>query len=421
MVIGIDCHNLEGKRTGMGRYLSNLLREWSKLGVGQKFILYFKDRTPDDISKSSNFESKILKSKSTAFFVHCLLPKAAEKDGVDLFFSPSYILPLKISKKIRTAVTIHDISYAAHPEWFSWQNNILLRFVSKKSAQRADIILTPSEFTKKEILKHYQVNPDKIFVVPLAAEEKFRHYLSVDEKFGYCSFAGFEPESGHGLPAYREERRAKPRSRLAGANEESKKIIPELLSILNKYKIKSKFIFYIGAIFNRRFLPECIEAFKQIAKKFPEHQFLISGTNYTHPFIDIDYIIKKANEDIGREAILKTDYVDESDLVYLYNLADLFIWLSSYEGFGLPPLEALACGTPVITTKMGSLAEAVGESAIFINNPEDTKEISGAMEEVLSDERLSNELTKKGLKQAQKFSWGKTAEKTLEFLNHGQK
>jgi len=373
MVIGIDCHNLEGKRTGMGRYLSNLLREWGKLDVGQKFVLYFKDYIPDDVPKNDNFESRILKSKSTAFFMHCLLPKAAEKDGVDLFFSPSYILPLKISKKIRTAVTIHDISYEAHPEWFSWQNNILLRFVSKKSAQRADIILTPSEFTKKEILKHYQVNPDKIFVVPLAADSKFVQL------------------------------------------EKENKVIKE------KYKIKSKFIFYVGAIFNRRFIPESVEAFKQIAKKFPEHQFLISGTNYTHPFVDIDYIIKKANEDIGREAILKVDYVDENDLVYLYNSANLFIWLSSYEGFGLPPLEALACGTPIITTKMGSLSESVGNAAIFIENPENTKEISKAMEKALSDEQFSNELISKGLAQAQKFSWEKTAKETLKILNYEQK
>ena len=361
----------------MGRYLSNLLREWSRLGLdskfkiqNSKFILYFKDHIPDDIPKSDNFETRILKSKSTAFFIHCLLPKAAKEDKVDSFFSPSYILPLKISKKIRTAVTIHDISYEAHPEWFSWQNRILLRWVSKKSVKRAGIIFTPSEFTKKEILKHYQVNPDKIFVVPLAADEKFRQLGNKDE------------------------------------------------AIKEKHNIKNKFIFYIGAIFNRRFIPECIEAFTQIAKKFPEYQFLISGTNYTHPFVDIDYIIKKANEDIGREAILHTDYVDENDLVYLYNSANLFIWLSSYEGFGLPPLEALVCGTPVITTKMGSLVEAVGDSTIFVNNLENIKEISAAMERVLSDESLSNELIKKGLAQAQKFSWQKTAEETLKILNH---
>ena len=360
MKIGIDAHNLEGRRTGMGRYLMNLLKYWAD--TEPEFILYFKNNVPGDIPKSGNFRTRILKIESNALFEHFLLPKAIKKDKIDLFFSPSYILPLKISKKIMTAVAVHDVSYAAHPEWFSWQNRILLRRISKKSAQKADIIFTPSEFTKKEILKHYKIQAEKIFVVPLAAADKFRQL-----------------------------------------DKESK-------TIKEKYGIQEKFIFYIGAIFNRRFIPECIEAFKQIAKNFPEYQFLISGINYTHPFVDIDYIIKKANKDIGREAIIRTEYAEEKDLIYLYNSADLFIWLSSYEGFGLPPLEALACGTPVITTKMGSLAEAVGESAIFVNNPENTQEIIKAMERVLSDKQLANELSKKGLKQAEKFSWQKTAD-----------
>jgi len=366
MKIGIDAHNLEGRRTGMGRYLMNLLKYWAD--TEPEFILYFKNNVPGDIPKSGNFRTRILKIESNALFEHFLLPKAIKKDKIDLFFSPSYILPLKISKKIMTAVAVHDVSYAAHPEWFSWQNRILLRRISKKSAQKADIIFTPSEFTKKEILKHYKIQAEKIFVVPLAAADKFRQL-----------------------------------------DKESK-------TIKEKYGIQEKFIFYIGAIFNRRFIPECIEAFKQIAKNFPEYQFLISGINYTHPFVDIDYIIKKANKDIGREAIIRTEYAEEKDLIYLYNSADLFIWLSSYEGFGLPPLEALACGTPVITTKMGSLAEAVGESAIFVNNPENTQEIIKAMERVLSDKQLANELSKKGLKQAEKFSWQKTADKTLKIL-----
>jgi len=373
MKIGIDCHNLEGKRMGVGRYLFNLLQCWSKPDSDAEFILYFKNHIPDDIPQGKNSRSEILKTESNAAFEHFLLPKAVREDKIDLFFSPSYILPLRISRKIKTAVAVHDISYEAHPEWFSWQNRILLRRVSKRSIKRADIIFTPSEFTKKEILKYYRISAEKIFVVPLATDEKFRQT----------------------------ENNSKP--------------------IKEKYKINNKFIFYIGAIFSRRFVPECIEAFKQVAEKFPDHQFLISGTNYMYPAVDIGYIIKKANEDIGREAILHTDYVDENDLVYLYNHADLFIWLSSYEGFGLPPIEALACGTPVITTKMGSLAEAVGDSAVFIKNPEDVKEIGAAMEKILSNESLANELIKKGSKQAQKFSWEKTAQETLRILTHHEK
>ena len=101
------------------------------------------------------------------------MPKAIKKDKIGLFFSPSYILPLRISKKVKTAVAIHDISYEAHPEWYSWQNRILLRWISKKSAKKADIIFTCSEFSKNEILKYYRIAADKIKVIHLAADEKF--------------------------------------------------------------------------------------------------------------------------------------------------------------------------------------------------------------------------------------------------------
>lgn len=366
MKIGIDCHNLEEKRTGTGRYLMNLLKYWAKENA--KFVLYFKNYIPEDIPKGLDFQNKILKSGSNIWFEHFLLPRAIKKDKINIFFSPSYILPLRMPKKVKTAVAIHDISYEAHPKWFSWQNRILLKWISKKSIKKADIIFVPSVFTKSEILKYYKINPEKIFFIPLAADEKFRNVGS--------------PTS----------------------------------HIEKKYGIRDKFIFYVGAIFNRRFVPEIIEAFVKISNKLPDYQFLIAGPNYTHPFINIDELIKKTNQEIGREAILYTHYVDDKDLVFLYNAADLFIWLSSYEGFGLPPLEAMACGTPIITTKMGSLPETIGDSALFVENPKDIDEISDKIYKVLTDENLRKNLIEKGLEQVKKFNWGRTAEETLKVL-----
>jgi glycosyltransferase involved in cell wall biosynthesis len=368
MKIGIDCHNLEGIRTGAGRYLMNLLKYWAKENA--EFILYFKDQIPEDIPESKNFQKKFLKSRSNAWFEHILLPRAIKKDGINIFFSPFYILPFKLSRNIKTAVAIHDISYEAHPEWYSWQNRILLRWISKRSVKKADMIFVCSEFTKSEILKYYKIKLEKIFVIPLAADEEFTLYHSMEG---------------------------------------------------TEYGIKDKFIFYLGAIFNRRFIPEIIEAFKKIADKFPEYQFLISGPNYTHPFVDIDNLIKKTNQKIGREAILYINYISDKDLINLYNEADLFIWLSSYEGFGLPPLEAMACGTPVITTKMASLPEVVGDAALFVENPKDIDEIIHAINKMLSDERARNWFIAEGLKQAHKFSWRKTAEETLnKLLNYAK-
>jgi len=368
MKIGIDCHNLETKRTGTGRYLMNLLKYWAKENA--EFILYFKNQIPDDIPESKNFQKKILQTNSNFWFEHILLPRTIKKDGIDIFFSPSYVLPIKLPRNIRTAVAIHDVSYEAHPEWYSSINRILLRKISKKSAKKADVIFACSEFTKNEILKYYKINLEKIFVIPLAADEEFTPYHSLE-----------------------------------GA----------------EYGIKNKFIFYAGAIFQRRFIPETIEAFKKIVARLPEYQFLISGPNYTYPFIDIDNLIKKANQEIGREAILYIDYVSDKDLVNLYNGADLFIWLSSYEGFGLPPLEAMACATPVITTKMASLPETVGDAAVYVEDPRNIDEIVHAISKILSNEKTRNWLIEEGLKQSQKFSWRKTAEETLnKLLNYAK-
>ncbi len=367
MTISIDGHALEGKRTGVGRYLYNLIHQWTKLNLDLRFILYFRERIFEDFLRSKNLTCKLLKSKSTALFTHYLLFKEIKRERPEIFFSPSYVLPLKVPKQTKTAVTVHDVSFVSHPEWFSWQNRFLLSFIAKKSAQKTKLIFVPSEFTKNEILKYYRVNPDKILVIPLAAEEKFKP-------------VNFD------------------------------------LTIFKKYGINKKFIFYNGAIFNRRHIPECIKAFVMVANKFPEYQFLISGINYTRPFIDINLLVKRFNSELKRKAILYFEYVAEEDLVSLYNAADLFIWLSIYEGFGLPPIEAMACGTPVITSSFGSLKEVTDDAVFFVKDPQNVEEIGTAIEKVLIDKKIREELKEKGLKQAAKFSWEKTAKETLDAL-----
>lgn len=348
--IGIDCHNLEIYRTGTGRYLMNLLKYWTK--EDPRFVLYFKNRIPEDIPQSQNFQKKILKTGSNALFMHYFLPRAAKKDRIDILFCPNYIAPVFYKGDI--ALALHDIIYEARPDLYNWPSifdRILLKKVSKISAKKAKIILTCSEFTKNETIKHYKIDARKIFVIPLAADEKFK-------------------KIEHATP-------------------------------------EKKFVLYVGDIIKRRFVPEIIKAFKFLEKTRPElvegYKFLIIGKNYI-------------GQQISQNNIIHKDYVSEDDLVLLYNAADLFIWLSNYEGFGLPPLEAMACGTPVVTTKMGSLSETVGEAALFVENPKNVDEISEVIYRALSDEYLRNKLIEKGLERASKFSWSKTAEETLKIL-----
>ncbi len=366
MIISIDGRCLEGKRTGTGRYLINLLKFWRKENDCQ-FKLYFKEKIPrDEILKNDNFELKLLKNplrfQSNFFFEHFLLPRAIKQDKTNIFFSPYYLLPFYCP--VKSVVALHDISYEAHPEWFSFKDQFLLRLISKAAARRSDAIITVSEFSKKEIIKHYRVNADKITVTLLAADDIFS--IRRDEA----------------LP-----------------------------------RLHNKFILSIGSIFNRRRIPELIEAFEKIAQEFSDVQLLIIGTNHTQPFINIDKIIEKVNKKLNRQAIVHKNYVSENDLVALYNTAQLSVYLSDYEGFGLPLLESMACGTPIITSRKTSLTEVGGEAAIFIDsyNPDD---IYDKIKKVLGNEDFRKERIKKGFDNLKKFNWEKCAKETMEVFKN---
>lgn len=402
MIIGIDAHNLEQMRGGAAfRYLANLLEQWKK-EINHNFILYFKDNVPSiNQLESENFIKKVLKSgiKSNAFFVHFLLPKAAKKDKVEVLFCPYYISPVFYGNK--TVVVLHDISYEANPKNFSWPSvwdRILLRMISRRSAKKAKKIITISEFSKNEIIKHYKVSPEKIIVTLLAAEEKFRRLNDIR-----CHS---ELPDGH-----------------RGAKNPKERGIDEIphfvrddffIDIKNKYGIKSQFILYIGAIFNRRHIPELIKAFENISEKLPEYQLLLVGSNETRPRVDIDGLLKKAN--IKKEIVKWIKILDENDIVGVYNAASLTVYLSDYEGFGLPVIESMACGTPVLTTNKASLSEIGGDAAIYVNNPGDSDEISKKIYKALTDEDLRSNLIKKGFENIKKFSWEKCAKKTLDAM-----
>ena len=383
MKIGIDAHNLEGQRTGVGRVLFNLFKQWNYFNLPNlEFILYFKKEIPDDLPrgkaglrlKKPNFKKRILKApfnlQSNALFRHYSLHNEATKDKLDILFCPDYVAP--ILYKGKTALILHDIIYQAHPELYNWPSfwdRILLKKFSKISAKKAKIIFTPSEFSRQEVIKYYKINPDKVSTILLAADDNFKPI-----------------------------------------NDQKK-----LNEIKKKYQIKDKFILHIGSIFNRRHLPEAIKAFEKLSKKLPNYQFLIVGVNHTNPFINIDKLIKN-------KPIIHINYLQSRDLPLLYNAADLLVYLSDYEGFGLPVLESISCGTPVVAKPIASIPEVAGKAAIYIQDNSDINEIEKAIYKGLTNQELRSNLIEKGLEQAKKFSWEKCAQKYLDVLmNNGLK
>ena len=396
MTIGIDAHNLEGKRTGVGRYVFNLLKEWSTIEFLQfchtteydrivknendpltpvKFVLYFKDEIPADLPRTDFFECKLLKVGSTAKFMNWDLARVAAKNKVDILFCPDYRAPIWYQG--RTAITLHDINYEAHPESFNWQSSldrVLLKWASKKTAKKASVIFTPSEFSRQEVMKYYGVPGEKIITTLLAADP--------------FQFEKFDS------PAYGTD---------------------AIKMIKKKYGVKDKFIFYVGSIFVRRHLPEVIASFEQLAQENSDYQFLIGGRDYTGGK-SVDKLAKNINAKLGREAVLRVDFIAEDGLRLVYSACAFFIWLSDYEGFGLPPLEAMSLGAPVITTDGSSLSEVAGDAALLIKDNLDVKEIYRAMHKLTRDSILREELIVRGKERVKRFSWKDCAEKTLEKL-----
>ncbi len=371
MKIGIDGHNLEGKRTGVGRYLLSILREWDKqdLPADLGFTLYFKSTLPEDLGLSGRFSKKLLSVSSQARFIQWELYQSAKRDKLDWLFCPAYLAPLLYRGKI--ALTLHDIIYQARPElynWPSWKDKILLKLFSKISAKKARLIFVPSDYTKREVLEHFKVSPEKVIVTPEAADtRKITDQQKIEE---------FKRQQG----------------------------------------IQDKFILFIGSIFNRRHLPEAIRAFEKTAGQLSNYQFLIIGANHTAPRIDIDGIISGVNQNLGRQAVLHLDYLQSDDISIVYSAADLLIWLSDYEGFGLPVLEAIACQTPVITSPAASIPEVAGEAAIYIKDAGNIEEINKAILSGLTNQQIRQDLIVKARIQAKKFSWQKCAQQTLDVL-----
>ncbi len=367
MNIAIDARSFEGQKTGVGRYLSGLLKYW-KNNKECKFVFYFKDEIPrDDLLNSDNFNLKLLKNpfrfSSNFFFQHLQLPYQLKKDKVDFFFSPFYLKPLYCP--VKSSIVLHDISYEAHPEWFGFKSQFILRALSKFSAKTTDKIFTVSNYSKDEIIKFYNINSDKITVTHLAPDNSF---IKIDD---------------------------------------AKKI----KNLKEKYGL-DKFILCVGSIFSRRHIPEIIKAFEKIARKYKNYQLLIIGKNHTHPFVDIDNKIKITNNNLNRNAITHLDFVSEEELLVFYGLCEIGVYLSDYEGFGLPVLEAQFFGKPVITSHNSSLIEVGGDSVEFVKE-NTANEIYNSLEKIISDDNYRLDMVKRGNENLKRFSWKKCAEETL--------
>lgn len=286
----------------------------------------------------------------------------------DLFFQT-----LPIRRKFPTVVTIHDLI----PLVFSGQYPVGLRgkltFISQRIALRnCQYIITDSNISKKDILKYLKIEDKKVAVVPLAADPKFK-VLNNDT---------------------------------------------ELLRIKKQYHLPDRFLLYVGDANWVKNLPFLVEAFRQLIKLpgLEEVKLVLAGGVFLKQVENIDHpeleSLKKVNGLIKEyglfEHIIRPGQIEADDLVAFYNLATVYVQPSLYEGFGLPVLQAFACGTPVVSSDRGSLPEIGGRAAVYFD-PVNLKQFTTIVSEILEDSSLRNKLSKLGLLQSAKFSWQKTA------------
>ena len=283
------------------------------------------------------------------------------------YFEP-FFLALPLYKKYKTVVTVHDLTPIVFPNAFprgikgeiKWQ---MQRYALKK----ANSVITDSESSKKDIIKYVGAKESKVRVVYLAAGEYFK---KLDEK-------ALQTEA-----------------------------------LVKKYGLPKKFALYVGDVTWNKNLPRLIDAALDaniplvMAGKSLVSQNFDKNNPWNRDLVRVQELAAK------NKNIIRLGFVPDEDLVRLYNFASVFVMPSLYEGFGLPILEAMACGCPVITTKEGSLKEVAGEGAFFADGY-DVVSIASALKKVLSDENIQNELTQKGLENVKRFSWKKTAEETI--------
>jgi len=369
MKIGIDARELQGRPTGVGRYLKTLLLHLPELLPECKFVLYHSTRFACELPNLSRLTLRLIPKgliPLNTYWEQFVLPREVKKDRLSLFFSPGYFLPLSLS--LPRVVAIHDISFETHPEWFSLKERIRRRRFIRKAAEIADLVLTDSRFSKEELLRYYHLPEEKVKVV----------YLGVDPFF---------------KPIDDEEKLSELRDKLELERDE-------------------KIILFAGSILPRRRIPELIRALPLILRQVPEAILVIAGENRTFPYINLPLL---ASELGVRERVRFCGFMGEEALNLLYNLASVFIYLSDYEGFGLPPLEAMAVGTPVVTSDSSSLRELYQGSALLLSSFE-PKEIADGVVSLLLEEEKRDELIAKGFSLAEKLSSRRMAEEVASLL-----
>ncbi|MFZ4648895.1 MAG: glycosyltransferase family 4 protein [Patescibacteria group bacterium] len=377
MKIGVDIRALMDERySGVSAYAEQLLKEILHQDDKNEYYLFY-NSFRDLTARFSSWESERVKLVGTHFpnkvFNYCLqkILKRPFLDqivgGVDIFWSPHFNFS-NFSKDVKNVLTVHDLSFLRTPEFFSWRKNCWHRLLGvERMIKKADVIVAISENTKLDLLNISRVPAEKIKVI----------------------YSGFDL---------------------------SKKNISESagLDFANKHGIKKNYLLFVGNIEPRKNLDGLIKAYEILRENNLDinSQLVLAGA----PGWRNKHIYKAAKKSKFSDSIVFTGYINESEKIYLYHNAKVFVFPSFYEGFGFPPLEAMSYNLPVVASNTSSVPEVVGDSALLVN-PAFPNEIAQALETILKNEELWKKYQDAGRERISIFSWEKTAREYLQLFN----
>lgn len=364
MRVGINALLLNKTRAGIGNYIFRLINKFAQRNF-DLVIFGEQDKLPKGLSNAKIVSPGIILEKNwqRILWEQLVLPWQS-RDKVDLMHYTDYALPLAV-KFVPSIITVHDLSFLIYPETFTKGARLTKQTLIGPSVAKADKIIAVSQNTKNDLIKFFSIASEKIKVI----YEGFNQEL-------------YAPMDQNEAQAY----------------------------LIKKYNLMEPFFLYVGTLEPRKNIPTLVRAYAIVRDRLGNGcpKLVLAGQK-GWLYEDIFFSVKELGL---TEEVIFTGYVPDEDLPYFYNAAVAFLYPSLYEGFGVPPLEAMACGTPVITSNTSSLPEVVGEGGIMVD-PLDVEALVKAMEKVYADQEFREALSKQGLAQASKFTWKATAEETL--------
>jgi glycosyltransferase involved in cell wall biosynthesis len=363
MLIGIDgSRTAKDNHTGTELYSTKLIQMFMQIDSKNQYILYTpKDLTPRIGNLANNFTQNIIPFKKLWTQIRLSWEMLKDKNKLDVLFIPSHTIPFIHPKK--TVVTIHDLGFLHFPQLYSSSELAYQKMGLNLAIKYASHIITPSIFTKKDIVQNFGLNPKKISVV----------YHGYDNDLYKPRIY---PKKDEGMP----------------------------------------YIFSVGRLEHKKNIVGLLKAYEMLRREPKiKHKLVLAGKP-GFGYDEYQKILKSLSQEIQND-VIELGYITDQEKASWIKNADVFFFPSLFEGFGLPIIEAMACGIPVVASNTTSIPEVAGDCGLLIN-PNKPFEMAAAMSKIINDPKLYKTLSNKGKNRASQFSWEKSANQTLEILEN---